>query len=78
MAGRACVGGIAIAFVLIRPFGAAFGTLLTKPVAKNGLGFGTQGLSLILLCLVVGARYPLIYAALRLLPTELTSVKAPT
>ena len=37
-----------VAFVLTRPFGATFGDLLTKPVAKHGLGFGTQGSSLIL------------------------------
>ena len=30
-----------IAFVLTRPFGATFGDLLTKPVAKGGLNFGT-------------------------------------
>ena len=42
-----------VAFVLTRPFGATFGDLLTKPVAKNGLGFGTQGSSLILLGLLV-------------------------
>ena len=42
-----------IAFVLTRPFGATFGDLLTKPVAKNGLGFGTQGSSLILLGILV-------------------------
>ncbi len=37
-----------IAFVLTRPFGATFGDLLTKPVAKGGLNFGTFGSSLIL------------------------------
>ena len=37
-----------VAFVLTRPFGATFGDLLTKPAAKHGLGFGTQGSSLIL------------------------------
>lgn len=37
-----------IAFVLTRPFGATFGDLLTKTSAKGGLGFGTQGSSLIL------------------------------
>ncbi|MDQ2794054.1 MAG: hypothetical protein M3Y12_08605 [Bacteroidota bacterium] len=42
-----------IAFVLTRPFGATFGDLLTKPVAKQGLGFGTQGSSLILFGLLV-------------------------
>ena len=37
-----------LAFVLTRPFGATFGDLLTKPVAKGGLGFGTIGSSLVL------------------------------
>ena len=32
-----------IAFVLTRPFGATFGDVLTKPVAKGGIGFGTIG-----------------------------------
>lgn len=30
-----------IAFVLTRPFGATFGDLLTKPIEKGGLNFGT-------------------------------------
>ncbi|MCA9771445.1 MAG: hypothetical protein KC466_03495 [Myxococcales bacterium] len=37
-----------IAFVLTRPFGATFGDLLTKPLARGGLDFGTIGSSLIL------------------------------
>jgi uncharacterized membrane-anchored protein len=37
-----------IAFVLTRPFGATFGDLLTKPIAKGGLNFGTIGSSLVL------------------------------
>jgi len=37
-----------IAFVLTRPFGATFGDLLTKPLAKGGLNFGTIGSSVIL------------------------------
>jgi len=37
-----------LAFVLTRPFGATFGDLLTKPVAKSGLNFGTIGSSAIL------------------------------
>ncbi|WP_295379680.1 hypothetical protein [uncultured Stenotrophomonas sp.] len=37
-----------IAFVLTRPFGATFGDLLTKPLEKGGLGFGTVGASLVL------------------------------
>lgn len=46
-----------IAFVLTRPFGATFGDVLTKPLEKGGLDFGTLGSSLILFsilaCLVV-------------------------
>lgn len=42
-----------IAFVLTRPFGATFGDLLTKPIAKGGLNFGTVGSSLILASLLV-------------------------
>ena len=42
-----------LAFVLTRPFGATFGDLLTKPTAKNGLGFGTTGSSLILFGVLV-------------------------
>jgi uncharacterized membrane-anchored protein len=37
-----------VAFVLTRPFGATFGDVLTKPIAKGGLNFGTMGSSLIL------------------------------
>lgn len=37
-----------LAFVLTRPFGATFGDLLTKPIAKGGLNLGTIGSSLIL------------------------------
>jgi uncharacterized membrane-anchored protein len=37
-----------MAFVLTRPLGATFGDLLTKDVAKGGLGFGTIGSSLVL------------------------------
>lgn len=36
------------AFVLTRPFGATFGDLLTKPLDKGGLNFGTIGSSMIL------------------------------
>lgn len=46
-----------MAFVLTRPFGATFGDLLTKPLEKGGLDFGTVGSSLILsavLILLVG------------------------
>ncbi len=42
-----------IAFVLTRPFGATFGDLLTKPLAKGGLGFGTIGSSLILALILI-------------------------
>ncbi len=42
-----------VAFVLTRPFGATFGDLLTKPVAKGGLDLGTAGSSLILASLLV-------------------------
>lgn len=41
-----------IAFVLTRPFGATFGDLLTKPLEKGGLGFGTVGSSLVLFTLL--------------------------
>jgi uncharacterized membrane-anchored protein len=37
-----------VAFVLTRPFGATFGDLLTKPIEKGGLNFGTVGSSLVL------------------------------
>ena len=42
-----------IAFALTRPFGATFGDLLTKTTEKGGLGFGTQGSSIILFALLV-------------------------
>ena len=42
-----------IAFVLTRPFGATFGDVLTKPVAKGGIGFGTIGFSAVLLVILV-------------------------
>ncbi len=41
-----------VAFVLTRPFGATFGDLLTKPLEKGGLDFGTIGSSLILATLL--------------------------
>lgn len=41
-----------VAFVLTRPFGATCGDLLTKPIAKGGLNFGTVGSSLILASLL--------------------------
>jgi len=46
-----------IAFVLTRPFGATFGDLLTKPIQKGGLNFGTVGssafLAIILIAMVI-------------------------
>ncbi len=36
-----------VAFVLTRPFGATFGDVLTKPVAKGGINFGTIGSSIV-------------------------------
>jgi uncharacterized membrane-anchored protein len=41
-----------LAFVLTRPFGATFGDLLTKPLEKGGLNFGTIGSSAILFVLL--------------------------
>lgn len=42
-----------IAFVLTRPFGATFGDLLTKPIDKGGLNYGTGGSSLLLFALLI-------------------------
>lgn len=42
-----------IAFVFTRPFGATFGDLLTKPLAKGGLDLGTLNASLISLSLMI-------------------------
>ncbi|MFZ4928586.1 hypothetical protein [Chryseobacterium sp. Mn2064] len=42
-----------IAFVFTRPFGATFGDLLTKPLAKGGLDLGTLNASLISLALMI-------------------------
>ena len=44
-----------LAFVLTRPFGATFGDLLTKPVAKGGLNLGTVGSSLFFCILLIFA-----------------------
>jgi uncharacterized membrane-anchored protein len=52
-----------IAFVLTRPFGATFGDLLTKPHEKGGLGYGTEGASIILLALLAGF---VVYETIRL------------
>jgi uncharacterized membrane-anchored protein len=43
-----------VAFVLTRPFGATAGDLLSKPVTKGGLGYGTVGSSLVLVSVLVG------------------------
>jgi uncharacterized membrane-anchored protein len=42
-----------VAFVLTRPFGATFGDLLTTPIARGGLNFGTVGSSVVLGSLLV-------------------------
>lgn len=42
-----------IAFVLTRPFGATFGDLLTKPISRGGLNFGTIGSSIFLAVLLI-------------------------
>lgn len=42
-----------IAFILTRPLGATVGDLLTKPMVKGGLGFGTIGSSIVLLSILV-------------------------
>ena len=42
-----------LAFVLTRPFGATFGDLLTKPLEKGGLNFGTIGSSLLLFAILM-------------------------
>ena len=42
-----------LAFVLTRPFGATFRDLLTKPLGKGGLNFGTIGSSAILFVILV-------------------------
>ncbi len=41
------------AFVLTRPFGATLGDVLTKSHAQGGLGFGTEGSSLVLLGVLI-------------------------
>lgn len=60
-----------IAFVLTRPFGATFGDLLTKSPAKGGIGFGTQGSSLILFGLLIGL---ITYTSTRKKQTDTTSM----
>lgn len=49
------------AFILTRPFGATFGDLLTKPIAKGGLGFGTVGSSLVLFIILATFIYSTYY-----------------
>jgi uncharacterized membrane-anchored protein len=44
-----------MAFVLTRPFGAAFGDLLTKPASAGGLDLGTFGASEVLAAVLVAA-----------------------
>jgi len=63
-----------VAFVLTRPFGATFGDLLTKPVAKHGLGFGTEGASLLLFGLLAGL---ILYTTLRPQPAEPVAAQEP-
>ncbi|MGY3087344.1 putative membrane-anchored protein [Hymenobacter sp. UYAg731] len=62
------------AFVLTRPFGATFGDLLTKPVAKQGLGLGTQGSSLVLFGLLAAL---VLYETLRRQPDAGTDAASP-
>jgi uncharacterized membrane-anchored protein len=56
-----------LAFVLTRPFGATFGDLLTKPLEKGGLNFGTVGSSSILFVILVVL---IIISMLRIKQTE--------
>lgn len=42
-----------LAFVLTRPFGATFGDLLTKPLEKGGMNFGTIGSSGVLFTILI-------------------------
>ena len=44
-----------LAFVLTRPFGATFGDLLTKPVAKGGMNLGTVGSSIFFCAILIFA-----------------------
>lgn len=47
--------------MLTRPFGATFGDLLTRPLEKGGLDFGTIGSSLILFAILASlVSFPLI------------------
>jgi uncharacterized membrane-anchored protein len=58
------------AFVLTRPFGATFGDVLTKPVARGGLNFGTAGSSLVLASMLVAI---IIYTSI---PMERVRIKS--
>ena len=51
-----------MAFVLTRPLGASAGDLISKPVAKGGLGYGTIGASLVLASVLVSL---IVYSYLR-------------
>ena len=62
-----------LAFVLTRPFGATFGDLLTKPVAKGGLNVGTIGSSLILGSLLAVCITSSTWTARRVSPQEADS-----
>ncbi len=44
-----------LAFVLTRPFGATFGDVLTKPVAKGGINLGTIGSSIVFCAILIFA-----------------------
>ena len=62
-----------IAFVFTRPFGATFGDLLTKPVAKGGLNLGTFPASavtaLLLACLLIYTNRDSVRASLETHPS---------
>jgi uncharacterized membrane-anchored protein len=56
-----------LAFVLTRPFGATFGDLLTKPLEKGGLNFGTVGSSAILFVILV---FLIVISSIKIKQTE--------
>lgn len=64
-----------IAFVLTRPFGATFGDLLTKPVAKGGLNLGTVGSSIVLASILVGLMIYSFYKENRLVNNEIITLE---
>ncbi|MDX2256627.1 MAG: hypothetical protein NW214_14030 [Pseudanabaenaceae cyanobacterium bins.39] len=43
-----------LAYILTRPLGASIGDLLSQPMSKGGLGFGTVGTSMLFLAIIVG------------------------